>query len=408
MLLYTPSQAFARLDRAHAAWTRGGATVAVTSATSGGTRKARFRLDLDGAGGAVLRIMNPGVGRVAATDQAFVLRGARVVGYDLLANESIRRPAPDRGSPGLRLTAVLGGLEDAVGFLASPEVRERYLAPLRKIQGWKTTPTGLARRSSGKFGTSLTRLDVDTSGRLRRLHIELPGSRLDWSFVYGPYRPFTAPRGARLVEAFTERNRPPRYADANARKAGGRMLRAGARLGSAIVRLDGAATLWIDGSRVRYEAGGSGFAYDGRTLTVRTPRSVYAGRSSRRAVIDVVAALLGDVDPFVRSVLVRASPFEPLFPPEARVRVVGTMATAGQACDVLDVSTPRFRASVFSRKRDGLPLSIENSVLNARGEVLASTRRTFGWISTGTPLAPALFALRVRAGARPLPLPTAP
>ena len=177
------------------------------------------------------------------------------------------------------------------------------------------------------------------------------------------------------------------------------------RLNSAIVRLDGAATMWVSGSRIRYEAAGSGFAYDGRRLTILTPGVAYQGRSSRRAVIDQVAATLGTVDPFVRTVLVRTPPFLGLFPPEATVRTVGTMATDGVSCDVIEVKSPRLRTSIFARKLDHLPMSVETSTLSARGDELATSRRAFVWSSVGESLPVSLFALRLRPGQRVLPLP---
>ena len=403
MSLLTPAQTFDRIERAHAAWTRGGATIVVANAGPQGVRRVRYRLDLDGAGGATLRVANPAQGRYAATDQAYLLRGATLVGVDYDARETIRRPAPDRGSVGLRYTAVLGGLDDAVGFLASPEVRDRYLRPLRALSGWRSTPRGLVRRTTAAGKVSLSRLDLDPAGRLRAFHVAFPGSTLDWSFEYGPVRPAVVPAGLKRVEAFTARLRPPRYASPAAKVAVDRLLRAGGAVRDAIVRLDGASTLWLGGSRVRYESGRTGFAYDGRVLTVAAPARAYQGRSSRAAVIDYVAATLGAVDPLVRTFLVRAVPFAELFPPEARVRLVGTMSANGQACDVLDVASSRFHASIFARKRDGLPLSIETSVLDDRGNAVSTSRRTLEWPSLGTPLPRAIFALRLSSKPAPLP-----
>ncbi len=408
MPLPTPAQTFDRLQRAQAAWTRGGAAIVVSTTSPTGTKSVRFRLDLDGVGGATLRIETPAQGRSGATDQSFTLRGATIVGVDYDAREAIRRPAPDRGSVGIRLAAVLGGLEDAVGFLSDANVRSRYLSPLRALSGWQNTPHGLVRRTTAAGKASLTRLDLDATGKLKSLHIVLPGSRLDWSFAYGAYRPPSIPKGLKPVEAFTARPRPPIYADATARADVERLLRAGAGVRSAILRLDGNSTLWLGGSRIRYEAGGSGFAFDGQTLTVNTPGAAYQGRTSRGGVIDRVASLLGNVDPLARTFLVRALPFAELFPPEARVRVVGTMASGGQMCDVLDIQGPRFRASVFSRKSDGLPVSIETGVLDGRGRQVSTTRRTLAWSSVGAPLPRGLFQLRVRAGRRVLALPKRP
>ena len=405
MPLITPAQTFDRIDLAHAAWTRGGATISVVNATPTGTSRARFRLDLDGKGDASLRIETPAREGYAATDQGYLLRGGAVFGVDYAAREAIRRPAPDRGPIALRLAAVLGGLDDAVGFLTAKEVRDRYLLPLRALRGWQAVPGGLLRTTVAAGRTSRTRVSVDPAGRLRSLHVELPGSRLDWTFAYGPSRPLPVPQGLKLVEAFTARPRPPKYADAPAKRVTEGLLAKASGLASAIVRLDGAATMWISGSKIRYESGGAGFAYDGRRLTVVTPGAAYQGRSSRRAVIDQVAALLGTVDPFVRTVLVRTPPFLNLFPSEASVRVVGTMAADGVACDVLEVSSARLRTSLFARKSDHLPMSVETSTLDRRGGDLSTTRRSFRWSSVGEPLVGSLFALRLRPGQRVLPLP---
>ena len=405
MILPTPLQTFDRLERAQTAWTRGEARLDVVDTGTTGSSKARFRLELDGAGGATLRVEVPAQGRSAATDQAYVLRGATLTGVDYFAGERLRRPAPDRGSVGLRLTAVLGGLNDAIGFLTSPEVRSRYLTPLRALDGWRATPGGLVRRTVRAGRASLTRLDLDGAGRLKALHVELPGSRVDWKVAYGPYRPVVLPAGLRLVEAFTARPRPPRFADARARSATERTMAALGRLQDAVVRIDGAATLAFAGSRIRYVLNGTGYAYDGRLLTVLTPGAAYRGRCSRAAVIDEAATVLGTIDPLARSVLVRATPFGDLFPPEAKVRLVGTMAAAGQPCDVLEIDGPRFRASVFARKTDGLPLSVEAVALNDRGGEVATTRRTLEWSSVGVALPASLFSLPTRPGQTVLPLP---
>ncbi len=405
MPVTTAAQVFDRIDRAQAAWTRGGALLSVSEIGPKGPTKARFRLDLDGAGGATLRAEVPAQGRFAATDQAYVLEGATLTGADLLAGERIRRPAPDRGSIGLRLTAVLGGLNDAVGFLTAPEVRRRYLTPLRALDGWQVTPMRLVRRTTTAGRMSLTRIDLDAMGRLRALHVEVPGSKVDWNIAYGPTRPLTLAKGLRLVDAFTARPRLPHFANAGAQKAVERTLIALGRLQSANVKIDGSATLAFDGRRVRYESSNLGYAYDGHTLTMTTPGAAYQGVCSRAAVIDEVATALGAIDPLARSVLVRATPFGELFPPEAKVRLVGTMAAAGQSCDVLEIDSPRFRASVFARKTDGLPLSVEAIALDNRGRELTTTRRTLEWTSVSSPLPRSKFSLSLRQGQTVLPLP---
>lgn len=405
MPLATPAQIFDRIDRAQSAWTRGEASISTAETGPQGTTKAQFRLDLDGAGGATLHVVTPAQGRSAATDQLYVLRGAVATGYDLSAGERLSRPAPDRGSVGLRFTAVLGGLNDAVGFLTASEVRNRYLIPLRTLEGWKTTPTGLVRRTTTSGKTSLTRLDLDATGRLRALHVELPNSRVDWTITYGPYRPFVAPRISRVVDAFTARPRPPHYADARAQRAGDRTLFALGRLQSGVVKIDGTTTLAFDGRRVRFDASGIAYAYDGRVLTVVTPGAAYRGPCSRGAVIDEVASTAGAVDPLARSVLVRTAPFAELFPPEAKLRLVGTMAASGQPCDVLEIDGPRFRASIFARKSDGLPLSVESTALDNRGGEVATTRRNLQWSSVGRPVARATFSIAPRSGQKVLPLP---
>ena len=197
MPLTTPTQTFDRIERAHAAWTRGGATIEVVNSTLSGTNRARFQLDLDGKGGASLRVQTPARGKLAPSDQGFILRGGAIFGVDYLAREAIRRPAPDRGPIALRLAAVLGGLDDAVGFLTDKDPRDRYLLPLRALGGWRTVPDGLVRTTTTAGKTSRTHVTLDPSGRLRNLHIELPQSRLDWSFAYGPARSMPIPKGLR-------------------------------------------------------------------------------------------------------------------------------------------------------------------------------------------------------------------
>jgi hypothetical protein len=133
--LPTPAQTFARIERAHSAWTRGSATIDVSSTIGRTKSSAQYRLDLDGNGGATLRIKNPARNGMSPSDQTFILKGARLLGFDPDAREMILRPTPDQGSIAVRYGAVLGGLEDAVGFLAASDVRERYLGPFRQLSG---------------------------------------------------------------------------------------------------------------------------------------------------------------------------------------------------------------------------------------------------------------------------------
>ncbi|GEM_PF-6387186 len=405
MPLPTPAQTFDRIERAHAAWKRGAATIAVANVTSQGTSRARFRLDLDGTGGVTLRLQVPPQGANDATDQTYRLKDGTLTAVDARNGETLSRPAPSAGPLGLRLINALGGVDESIAFLLTSAGRERYLKPMRALGGWKTIAHGLERRTSTAGKSSLTRLDLDGTGRLTGLHLAFPGSRLDWTIAYGPAQLFAVARGLKRVENFTVRPRPPHYADPKAKAVVEGMLRAGGGLTSAIVRIDGAATLWVGGRRVRYEDGGTGFAYDGQSLTIVTPGAAYQGASKRSAVIDLVAQTLGKVDPLARSILVRTPPYLALFPSDARVRVVGTMASAGQPCDVVAVDAPRFRASLFVSKITHLPLSIETEALGATGSSLSRTTRTLSWSSVDSPLPNALFSLRLRVGQRVLPLP---
>ena len=403
MPLLTPAQTFARLEKAHAAWTRGGASITVSSTVQGATKRATYRLDLDGSGGASLHLRTPAREGMVATDQSFLLRGDRVIGIDYSAEESLRRSVSSRGAVGTRFASVLGGLEDAVGFLASPEVRTRYLRPLERLSGWKIVSQGLERRTAK--GHSFSRLSLDGTGRLKNFHLELPGSKLDWTFTYGAYRPTTVPPGFQRVESFTLRPLPPRYADAAAKRAGERAFRAASRIKNGIVRIDDQATVWVAGSRIRYERQDVGFAYDGRTLTVRTANAAYQGRSGRNGALDRVATLLGSVDPVVRTLLVRTPLYGELFSPGTRIRLVGTMASGGQPCDVLAIENRAFKATMFARRSDGLPASVEAEPLDGRGRPVGRNVRTLAWSSVGSPLSPSLFVLRLPPGKAALPLP---
>lgn len=379
----------------------------VSTKTAAGTSRADFRLDLEGAGGVTLRMKFPPKNGLMGTDQGYFIRGPIVVALDYEAHESLTRRISTDGPIGLRLMSFLGGMDDSLGFLMVPQIRSRYLDPLKMLTGWKVTANSLSRRTTAAGKVSFTRIDLDTSGKVKGLHVELPGSRLDWSISYGPVRNVALPRGYRKVEAFTARPLPPHYANPAARKVVDGMLRAGGDLRSAIVKLDGNATLWVDGSRIRYENDGSGFAYDGKVLTIKTPGAAYRGETRRSAVIYLAADLLGAVDPLVRSILVRTPLYSELFTQTATVKLRGTMATAGVTCDVLSIDSPQYRASMFVRQKDHLPASIETESLDRNGNAVTRTTRTLTWNSVNVPLSKALFQLRLRPGQRILPMPKA-
>lgn len=401
----TPAQTFARLDSALTGWKRGTASIAVSSRTPSGWSRAAYTLSLDGKGGIQLRVKTPARGSNIATDQGFVIRGGGAMGIDYVAREVLLRRAPDQGSVPLRILAVMGQVDDSIGFLTDRETRTRYLQPLRSLTGWQRTATGLYRRTSMPGKVSTARLDLDASGKLTRLHVEFPGSVLDWTVRYGAFTPLPVPKGLRKVEAFTVHQAPPKYADAHAKAVAEAMLKSSANLRNAIVRIDNEATLWVGGSKIRYERAGAGFAFDGKLLTIKTPGAWYRGRASRGAVIDYVASLLGSVDPLARSILVRTPPYSEIFVPDAKVRVVGTMSAGGAACDVLSVDSPKVRASLFIRKADHLPASVESDTLDRRGNSIARSERSLTWSSVGSPVAAGVFALRVPAGTTVLPLP---
>ena len=332
----------------------------------------------------LLRVAQP-TGNLLPTVQTIMAAPNKAWAYDATLNE-ILPLKPQGKSPAERLTAALGGRDDALTFLLDPVALAGYLRPLEKLSGWTAAPGSLSLRSNGARTTigydpatrRIVRIASTSGGSAGPEGKVAPGFDLRFSYEDTGLARF-APTGARQVAAFTDLSRSIEAADAAAMAVISRLIRKNARLVQADVTVatDGAEyRVRASGDRVRQTGPKLDLGYDGATLTVldRSSGKAYRGRA-RRADVRRIAVKLGEpLVPIAASFLGHGLPFANLFFPARRATLGGRIGDGAQAADILTLKTAGTRETVFVRS-DGLVMSLEAEIKEDGGTVALSRQR---------------------------------
>lgn len=353
----------------------------------------------------VVRVESPAQGSQLARDRRFELRGGRLAGYDARADERIARSIAAPGSLSDRLASALGGIDDMLRISLNPASAKEFDAALRKSGGWQVSRrNGLVdvRRSGGP---GVREFAVDSRGLLRRMEVFERGTTVKWTVDYRrqtrPVR-LAIPASAHLVESFTELPALPKFASKEAERVVLAMLRAQADLkGTIRVSGDGGSgTLYVQGAHFGERRSDLEWTYDGRTLTIRSPQAhrFFRGAAHRYEVTDFVSRATGSrVDPLLRQILAHEVPLQDLLPPNGAAKVIGSSSVDGVPADILTITAPQRRTSLFVRRPDHLVGSVSTDTIDFQGRTVASSNRRFTYRAT---IPTGAFSLSPRAGER--------
>ncbi|AIE83610.1 hypothetical protein [Fimbriimonas ginsengisoli] len=401
---------------AHSALGRFRAHVTLTATFEGHVHNTDYVLAVDGKA-VLLRVRQPKSLGVDRSDRTFFFGPSRMVAYDAYANERLTRPLSPTAPRVARMLTALGQMDDMMRNLLEPKDLATFYDGLKNVRGWslrkESRRTVLSRQAkiAGGYARSVLVFDPGIP-LLRRMDVSSPGSAVHWTFDYSRGGPvsYSPPRSAKSVDTFTVAPEPPRYANAAAKRTTEAMMRAYRTLSRGIVEVegdDGRVRVSLSGRKVREDQERLSYAYDGKVLTISDPRtnSFYRGAVGRVAVPEVVAAIRGRVDPLVRQIFQHRVPFSDVVGPLASIAIAGQVQSQGVSCDILRITDPRSRVSIFVRRDNHLAASVSTDVLDRNRRTLVTTTRNFGYSRLGVSPPASLFVLSPARGQRLKPLP---
>lgn len=382
----TPDDAFDRCIAAHRAMRSASVAIDATLDYAGlSPGGGRYDLEFVRPDRALLRIREPKREGRSATDRRYLLTPGRLTGYDMVANEYLKRDAPAKGTLAERFVLLLGGLDDAVQVALEPNVLEAFLDRYRQISQWKMVRTAGVLRLQHATGPSSARFDLDPSRfTLRAVHLEIPNGSLDWNFRYGtpPARIDFAPKGSWIeVPAFYV-GAAATYEDAKAKALAAKSIRAyeDYRRGAFSIRsAEGEVAAAFDGRKGRQSYAEASWTFDGQDASLELPEGVFAGRCSTMELFSALRSADVSVDPFLRLLMVRRNPVRELLGPGMKARVVGSIVREGVACDILEIAGPGVRTSAWVRRDNGLIAVLSTENRDARGRLVSESEKEFSY-----------------------------
>ncbi|MCB8932769.1 MAG: hypothetical protein M9921_04000 [Fimbriimonadaceae bacterium] len=401
----TPEEAFKHCLAAHKAMRS--ASIAVESKldyaglSPGG---GRFDLAFSRPDRALLRVQEPKREGRPATDRRYLLTPGRLTGFDMVANEFLKRDAPPKGTLAERFVLLLGGLDDAVQAVLEPSVLAAFLARYEQVTNWQMVRKPGLLRLQHATGASSARFDLDASQfTLRAVHLEIPNGTLDWTFRYSaaPPRIDFAPAGSWIeVPAFYV-GAAATYADAQAKALANKSIRAyeNYRRGAFTVGgSDGSVSAAVDGREGLQRGADYQWVFDGRAATLELPGGAYSGKCSLMELLSALSAANRPIDPFLRLLLARRNPMRELLGPGMKARVVGSIVREGVPCDILEIASPGVRISAWIRKDNGLIAVLSTENRDAKGKLVSESEKVFAY----TPLPTGETFSVAAQGAKPL------
>jgi len=368
----------------------------------------QYDLAIKGTDG-LLRVREPATGLLDRSDRSFIVRVNKLVGYDAVAGERLQRSLKGHDSVEGRLATQLGALGDSLSIAIDPRAMRKFFDGFRTFRDWNQTQSGnvITLRRSAKGAATVFKF-AGSPPLLREVSIKLKDSVLDWTYSFrkGANIALSIPSDARLVSSFVAREAPPKYDSPKAKEVVEKMIKAYGALQFGTIRVksdEGDTTLFLAGRRLREDGATFSWAYDGSILTIRNKktRKFYRGKAIRVILAEYITKVGGEVDPIIRRIVAHRVPYLDLFPTQATVKHPGTR---GDTADILDVTSPSLKVSLFVRKDNHLMDSMESETIDTPGKVQTQTQRHFSYSHLGTPAGAGQFRLQPDS-ARVLPLP---
>ncbi len=344
-----------------------------------------------------------------------LLRGNKLIAFDAVADERLQRTLKGQDSIASRLTGPLGKLGDAVELVLEPTIMQKFFADFRGFRDWdiRRNDGVVSLGRSGKGAYTIFRFSADTH-LLREVTIGQPTSLLDWKFKYGPTTAPTLniPGDARQVLSFTVGEAPPKYDSTETEATIKKMVKAYGGLRNGIVDVsgdEGDDRLWLAGRKLREEAKGFIWAYDGVILSIRDKKAgrFYRGKAARPILAEYITRAGGQVDPILRRIVFFRIPYQDLFPTDSKVNAQGSGKFEGVAADMVKVTTFSNETLMFIRKDNHLLASMETDTFDSPGKTQTKSTRKFAYINLGE--APSSSMFRLSPGSSKVqPLPKLP
>lgn len=383
----------------------GSFSIQVKQRLRGSDSDTHFDLDFIRPNKVRIRIKEGAVSGRVASNRTFALDGTSFVGYDPLADEYLRRKGGGKGSLGLQMANLMGGVDDAVKYALEPDDLALFLNNFSALKDWKITKQGpdtVCRRfvtDKGNVSDIGFRFD-GRRGLLKSIHLSTKTMHLDISYAFmGPATSVAVaiPRSAHEVDAFYIRTGPPQYVSGKARDIGEGSVKAYQHIRSVAFRItEGTETIsaWMSGKKLREVEPGFEWSYDGKSLTIldRNKKIGYRGVPTL-AINNYVAKLGHRVDPTLKAIVDRKNPMAALLGPQMKVRLAGSVRIGNVMCDVLELTVPGQRISCQIRRSDHLLAAVINDNLDTKGHVMMSSERRFEY--TPGPIADATFRVGI-------------
>lgn len=389
----TPAQALERCVLAHGAMASASVSVDTENQIKGLARSSsHFEVAYLQRTRLRLRVKQPVMGGQPASDRTYTLSPGQFAGLDTLNNEYVLRKVPDEGSLAERAGTIMGSLDDSVQAILDPAVLEAFVGRVSPLKGWTMKRSGNLLKLQQHTGPNAVQFDIDGSRFvMRRMRLETLQGYIEWRFAY--QRPperieFVPPRNAIEVVAFYVGGRA-NYADPGSKKLAEAAIKAyeGYSQGAFdVVSSSGAARVVFDGRKARQNGGGADWAYDGKVATIRDVKTgtVYRGAATFSELLTALSAAKQAVDPTLRLLMVRRNPVRELLGPGMKARRVGAISQDGRMCDILELTGPGARISLWLDQKTHLLARIATENQDARGNTVSESEKTFSYLAPTT------------------------
>ncbi len=344
---------------------------------------------------------------------AFWMNGDKFVAYDPIGKEIVFRKAPIAGPVVNRMANALGGIDDAISVQLSADTLAGFLKPFKQVTGWavaqNASVTSLSREAKLAKGRSFTRLDFSTrSHLLTGITLVGPGSRLLWSYAYGPapsrleFRP--AP-GTKTVRGFTG------HATVGKSDPKGKALvestaHAYNGLLSAVFTVSGStgtSTVWISGKSYREKQAVWEWSYTKGALTLRNQQNgrTYRGKCKPGDVPGYLLKIRAPMEPMLQSLIKGKNPLSTWVLPIMSIKSTGSVQGGEIAADAVELRTKYLDISLLIRRDNHLLENVGSRTKDDAGKVLSESHREFKYQSVNQPVSAEAFAI---SGPNTLPL----